>query len=152
MHGPEGGCLGCDCLQAAACSEWFAVTWSCACETRRERDFLKTCRNRSFSIALVARGFAAHQLCSAGEQRLCLAMTSALGCNQGLSLTDWFFLYCSIIRANLEMPPLLRHVLSTVFISVVDYSSTNFKNICLNYQKHIRLYKATKNWSSAINS
>lgn len=67
--------------------------------------------------------FAAYQMRSLGEQRLCLARTSALGCSQGPSFAGQFFLFCSIIRENFKISALL---------------------ICLNYQKWIRLYKATK--------
>lgn len=90
---------------------------------------LKRAETGLFFTALVAGGFAEHQPCSLGEQRLCLAVTSALGCNQGLTLPDWFFLFCFIIKANFEIPALLIYVLPTVFISVVDSSTTNLKKI-----------------------
>lgn len=71
-------------------------------QTQQSRCFLKICRNKSIFTALVAVGFAAHQLCSLGDQRLCLAMTSALGCNQALSFPNWFYSLCSFIRENFE--------------------------------------------------
>lgn len=88
-------------------SQSESVTTSDVLKTQRSRWFLKTCRNRSFfffspALVVVVGSFSAHQLLSLGEQRFCLAVTSALSFKQGLHLPDLFFFIVLLLQKTLK--------------------------------------------------